>query len=144
MTGKRAAQGGFTLIELVITVSIVAILARMSFVVYTQYAMKADRADAKVALTTYAQILERCYSQNFYYYNATASLDCPGYSSTSPNGFYTISATTRTATAYTLTATPAAGKITAKDTQCTTLTLNNLGVKGSTGTGTTNTCWGSN
>ena len=43
-------KGGFTLIELMITVAIVAILAAIAYPSYTEYVRRAHRADIKTAL----------------------------------------------------------------------------------------------
>lgn len=143
----RRQQRGYTLIELMIVVMVMAILALIGYASYTSYIKKAARADAKAALTTWAQALERCYSQYYYYYNASPTSsqpDCPappttGTSVTSPNGYYSITAT-RTQNSYSLLATPISGKPSAADSACTTLALDNNGVKTASGTASA-TCW---
>jgi type IV pilus assembly protein PilE len=143
----RASPGrarGVTLIELLVAVTIVAILARLAYPIYINSVMKGNRADAKEALVNASQILERCYSQNYSYTAAS----CPTYSGSpavlSANKYYSIAASTTsptTATTYTLVATPVAGSIQTRDKQCTTFTLSNTGSQGSTGTGTSSFCW---
>lgn len=144
---------GFTLVELVVTMGIVAILGAIAYRSYRNSVIKTDRADAKNALITWAQTLERCYSQYYYYYNAspTASLpDCPAptaSSTFSSNSLYKITVV-RTASSYTLTATPVSSTVVANDTQCTTFTIDNTGTKGYTGTAPAapdpTSCWGAN
>lgn len=126
-------QGGFTLIELMIVLTIVAILAAVAYPAYNSQVMKSQRTDAKTALMTAAQNLERCFTE----YNAYNNGACPAVPATSPEGYYTI-AVAATASTFTLTATPASGAV-VNDTQCTTLTLNYLGVQASTPAG--NQCW---
>ena len=60
-------QQGFTLIELMIVVAIVAILAAIALPSYSQYVTKSNRADAKVALMKYAQMQESYFVQNMSY-----------------------------------------------------------------------------
>lgn len=114
-------QGGFTLMEVMITVVIVAILAAVAFPSYQDSMRKSRRADGKNALTQTTANLERFYAQNNTYATATLCAAaptpsmCPGTCSgvggtcTATNGTYTITipALTLTATAYLVLATPA-------------------------------------
>ena len=137
-------EGGFTLVELIVTVAIMAILARIGTSAYSSFVLKANRADAKNALIADAQALERCYSQ-YYYYQATGTQTaCPTLSAQSPNGYYNITATTLTAAAFKLTAAPVAGGRQVKDTQCASFTIDNLGnqkASNSGGTDNSSFCW---
>jgi type IV pilus assembly protein PilE len=63
----KHAHRGFTLIELMIVVAIVAILARISYPVYMQYVVKANRSDAESQLMQLAQAMERDYAINDKY-----------------------------------------------------------------------------
>lgn len=129
---------GFTLIELMIVVAIVGILAAIAYPSYMEYVRKGNRTDAKTTLLQVSQTLERCFTQYSAYNNASCSV-LNGGSVNSAEGFYTIGVVSA-ATTYTLTANPVAGKTQAGDAKCTTLSLNNLGVKGATGTATAE-CW---
>ena len=80
---KRKHGAGFTLIELMIVVAIVALIVAIAYPSYTRYIEQARRADAKSALLDAAQRLERCYTQN----NTYVGCNIPN---TSPDGFYTI------------------------------------------------------
>ncbi len=125
---------GFTLIEIMITVAIVAILAAIAYPSYIDQVRKTRRSDAQAALMKTAQVLERCYTE----YNAYNDTDCPavddsdntklasGYTSTE-NGYYTLSATALSANAFTLAATPSGDQ--AND-QCGNLTYDHIGRKG--------------
>jgi len=145
-------QTGFTLIEIMITVVIVAILAAVATASYTNQVQKSRRTCGTGALVEMAALQERQFFQfNAYQGNVVTLYGanvCP------EGGFYTLSvATTRTGGAcpnnscYTLTATargPQRG-----DNQCGVFTLDNLGVReafsvdasGNRAGTTTNECW---
>jgi len=127
-------QRGFTLMEVMIVVSIIFILAVIAYPAYTSQVQKSRRVDAKAALMTAAQTLERCFTENNSYAAAACVTAVPN-SWTVSQGDYAVAFTSRTATAYTLTAT--ATGVQANDTYCAVFTLTNSGVK----TGTHSDCW---
>ncbi len=124
---KKPFQPGFTMIELMIAVVIVAILASLAMSNYGDSVLKTKRTDAKDALTSMAVSLEKCKAI-YGVYDDRCSIKNGG-SKTSPEGLYTVSVSVPRNTAFTLTATPVAGKSQAKDTNCNSMTLNNLGVQ---------------
>lgn len=71
-TGRAVAARGFTLIELMIVLAIVAILATIAYPSYQEQVRKSRRADAQAVLTEAAQWMERYYTQNNNYSAATA------------------------------------------------------------------------
>jgi type IV pilus assembly protein PilE len=153
--GRRA--GGFTLIELMITVSIVAILAAIAIPSYNAYIRKSRRTDAKSALLDMASLEERYFSSNNAYSSNPTDL---GYATTTPPIFistdYTVTSanfnvtqaiaggagvTPKVAT-YSFTATPVGDQV--NDTQCASFTVTSGG--GQTATNSANadntqTCW---
>ncbi|WAH59647.1 type IV pilin protein [Pseudomonas silvicola] len=128
---------GFTLVELVIVVAIVGILAAIAYPSYTNYVRKTHRAEITELMSETAQNLERWYSKYGTYgdYSSTVTFTNP-----SSNAWYSV-ILVRTATTYTLTATPIAGTLMATDT-CGMFTLDNTGLRSSSGTTATATCWG--
>ena len=135
-------QRGFTLIEVMITVAIIAILAAIATPAYNEQIRKSRRADAKVALTHTAQRLERCFvDNNTFVFDAANAPGCPQ-SHTTSDGYYTITVAA-TATTYRLTARPTAKGSQDNDTQCNQLILGSDGAKTSKDkSGTVNDyCW---
>ena len=62
---------GFTLIELMIVVAIIAILAAIAYPYYTQYKIRTNRADLQVELIRIAQRLQAYQLVNHTYSGAT-------------------------------------------------------------------------
>lgn len=132
---------GFTLTEMLIAVTIISILAMFAVPAYNAQGKKTRRSDAKVALTNAAQALERCNIQYDAYNSASCANPLAGGGTiTTDGGFYSITATTLTATAYTLTASPVAGGGQESDSECTTFTINQAGARGATGSAPS-VCW---
>lgn len=135
---KFRSNRGFTLVELMITVAIVAILATVAYPSYQDHVLKSRRADGISAIMNAAQRLERCYTQYGAYNNA----NCPSYAAVqdSQQGYYQVSfSAAATASTYTLRAVPRGAQ--ADDTKCATLTLTQANQKGITGSGSVQDCW---
>jgi type IV pilus assembly protein PilE len=148
---SRNPVGGFTLIELMIVVGIVAVLAAIAYPAYTQFVMQGNRTDATKTLQLAAQGLERCYSVNFTYLppggcTVNGNVVNNGSTMQSPNLFYTITFNIPDAQDYSLVAVPVAAPQT-NDTQCVLFTLLSSGqqtAQNNLAGNTTQTCWGSN
>lgn len=128
---------GFTLIELMIVVAIIAIITSIGYPSYQDSVRKGNRADGLATITETAQRLERCYTSYGSYNNA----NCPvqsGATINSARAHYKVDVTSASST-YTLVATPVSGQQ-LKDTKCTTFTVDNTGKKTATGSDYLH-CW---
>lgn len=144
-------QVGFTLIELLIAVAIIGVLAGIAYPSYLETVRKSNRSDAKVALSDVAQRMQRCFTAHSTYKPTTAgTCDVVDKVTTtagikSPEGFYTITLADadHTQAKYLLKATPISEERQASDSNCTSFTLDQAGVKKAYKEGADNTeaCW---
>lgn len=67
---RRRPEFGFTLIELMVVVAIVAILSAIAIPSYRSYILRTHRKEAMAALQGLAQAMERYHVQNGTYINA--------------------------------------------------------------------------
>lgn len=119
-SGSTRRSAGFTLIELMIAVAVIAILASIAVPSYLGYVERARRTDAMSALTNIAGQLERCYTVSSSYTDA----GCPsGTNIESEEKFYLIDIAASSAS-YTLTAKPQGAQ---KNDDCGDFTLNHQG-----------------
>jgi len=135
----RDNQAGFTLIEILIVIAIVAILTALVVPSYNSQTTKTRRTDAKIALTRAASELEKCYVlHNQYDHNSCNSFPASGADMVlSDEGFYKIVATSLAETAYTLTASATDGSPQAGDSHCATFTIDSTGAR----VATNDDCW---
>ena len=142
---------GYTLTELLVTMAVLAIIASIAVPAYTSEMQKSRRADARNALLDIAGREERFLSVSNSYSSVTTDV---GYTGVWPqnvfNNYYQVNVTVPdpafvaaggVGPSFTITAT--AIGVQASDGACTTFTLNQTGVQGSTGTAAPTTCWGS-
>jgi len=136
---------GFTLIELMVVVAIVAILASIAFASYEYAVTKSRRSAAAGCLQERAQFMERFYTTNMSYVSplgaAPALPQCDAELQPFYNVTFAVAPTAATPNAYTLQAAPLASQL-ANDTLCGTLTLTHQGVRGEGGSAATaDACW---
>ena len=147
---------GFTLIEVMIAVAIVALLAAVAFPTYQESLLRGKRSEGKAALVKIMQLEERYYTVNNSYTTNLGELfgrsgQPVGSNDDSINGYYTITASDLPSgdikQSVTLTATPSnanssnSGERNFADPKCGPLTLTSTGVKGRGGTEDIKKCW---
>ncbi len=143
--GRRNGIAGFSLIELMVTVAVVAILASIALPAYMSSVRKSRRTEAKTALLDLAGREERYYNTNNSTYTALANNLGYGTAAVSTlavgTGYYQVTISSPAANgvpapSYELVAVP----ITAdqlKDAQCLQFTLDSTGLQ----TATNAVCW---
>jgi type IV pilus assembly protein PilE len=149
--------------EMLITVTIIGILAAIALPAYDKQVQKSNRAVAKARLTQAAQLLERFYSDNNSYLvdvsggnlvvntggatvagfaklmNVPSGTTVYSGSNNESNSKYIITLSAAAQNSFTLQATPQLNQV--ADTKCANLTLTSTGIKGISGTGAVSDCW---
>ena len=131
----KQSSTGFTLIELMIVIAIIAILTSIAYPSYQDSVRKSRRAAAQADLIELSSFMERFFTENNKYHQnnaATPVAVSPPFVNTA---FYTYSLPAKTATSFTLRATPT-GAQTSDD--CGTMSLSQTGQRITTGTAG---CW---
>jgi type IV pilus assembly protein PilE len=119
----RVSAAGFSLIELMVAVAIVAILVAVAVGSYDFAMVKTRRGAAKACLANGAQYMERYYTLHFTYEDA-ALPDCDS----DVTDYYTVGFDgTPDADGFTIQAVPKASQ---DDSKCGTLSLDDTGAKG--------------
>lgn len=133
-------QFGFTLIELMVTVAIIGIISAVAYPSYTQYVLRANRAEARAILLETVQFLEQNYTTaNRYDLDSAGNAIVLPYATSPKAGTakYNITETSGAAQTFALSAAPT-GVMT--NDPCGTYTLNSAGIQGSGSTPAE--CWG--
>jgi type IV pilus assembly protein PilE len=163
-------MSGFTLVELMVVILVIAILASIAVPTYQSQIRKSRRTDAKAAVLDLASREEKYFSLNNTYTNSSANLGYAGANATISqqpvgNGYYQMNVCLGTATnststttfcaaagatatgsSYVIAAVPVTGSSQLKDTSCQYFAVDNTGTQyasNSAGGGAddTATCW---
>ena len=135
-TLQRKRILGFTLIELMIVVGIVAILLAIAYPSYAQYVRKAKRGDAQQLLMNWS-INQEIWRSNNTTYNGITDANAPGYMIPDDEN-YTFTVADVSGIAYTLSAGADNDQVNDKARNgnvCSPLTMDQSGAKGPPG------CW---
>jgi type IV pilus assembly protein PilE len=145
---KATSNRGFTLIELMIAVAVVSILATIAVASYSSQVKKSRRTDARSALLDLAGREEKLFSVANAYSALPSDL---GYGAgpwpiNVGSNYYQVTvvspdpAQPAGTASYLITANVIGTQV--NDTDCLSLSVNQIGTQTSTGTGTVATCWG--
>jgi type IV pilus assembly protein PilE len=137
----KSRQHGFTLIEIMIVVAMIAILSTIAFSSYRSSTVRANRVAAAGYILEVANIQERYLLDNRSYAtgaSALTSLNTSPPPEVSANYAITLTDPGGTAPDYQIVATPSCAQEEDDAAACGALTLNNLGVKGDAGG---SRCW---
>jgi type IV pilus assembly protein PilE len=148
---KPHQADGFTLVEVMIVVVIVAILMSVALPAYQDNLRKGRRAEAKAALADVVSRQEAFMLDRSIYTTNMTQLGFGSDPFQSEDGHYNIDSTgactpsgTDITRCYTVTATPVAGGVQDGDTQCHTFRLTSVGSKTALkkdGTAAEDSCW---
>lgn len=142
-------QAGFSLIELLIVVTVIGVLAFIAYPSYQDSVRKSRRADAIAGLTQLQQLQERFRGQQPAYADTIASMPGPP-AAASPEQHYVLAVSAASANGYSMTATASSNSPQYVDTKCRvlsvamaggTITYSSLNAAGDADTANVNRCW---
>jgi type IV pilus assembly protein PilE len=148
--GNRSGQQrGFSLLELMIVVAIIAIISAIAYPSYMQFVVTAKRTTASSALLRVADMQQQFFMDNKRYTDDLTDLGLAAnplvinnegepVAAGDADSIYSIALSDVTATTYTATAAPQKAQAD-RDDECASLTMTQAGAKGHTGTG--DDCW---
>lgn len=133
------AVGGFTLIEVMVAVAVVAILSAIAISQYSQYVVRSRLVEAQTQLSALATNLQQYYQDNRTFVGACAASGLAALPAATAN--FTYACPTKTATAFSISATGNTGTSVAGF----TFTLDQSGNRATstvpTGWTASNSCW---
>jgi len=137
----RAGRTGYSLPELLAVLAILGILAAIGYPAYTGQLRQARRAEGMGALLELAARLEGFYADHGTYLGATLGDSASDvFPALSTNGYYTLRIDTRSATGYTVSATPTRRGQQDRD-RCGRFVLDSLGVRSVSNAARYHRCW---
>jgi type IV pilus assembly protein PilE len=143
MSSRAASSRGFTLVELMVTIMVVAILAAIAIPSYSSQIRKSRRTEARNALLDAAAREERFFATHNLYTQTATDLGYAAFPATVGSSYYTLNVTCNDkscTTGFTATALPTGMQ--QKDTACTAFTVNQTGLQTATGSSNASTtCW---
>jgi type IV pilus assembly protein PilE len=148
-TKSRNAQSGFSLIELMVVVAIIAIISAFAYPSYDRYVIKTKRSVAQNALLQVADRQQQFFMDNKSFAANMTNLGFPanpyvvddnGTPTVAGDGdaVYSLSLSNVTATTWTATAAPLNTQL-SRDTYCGSLSITQTGAKGKSGA--SDECW---
>lgn len=138
----RITAAGFSLIELMMVVGVIAILAAIAYPSYQRHVVKTRRVAAATCLHERVQRLERFHTLHLSYLDASGKPPAVSQCDADVAQHYQLSLSGVEARKFNLQATPQGGQANA-DARCGTLAINQLGVRSVSGTAkdTPEECW---
>lgn len=133
INASRQRQQGFTIIEIVSVLVVLAILSMIATGSFQSYLQQARRDDARDVLALNSQRLKRCFTLEGVYNGSCVVRTA------SEAGLYQLS-TTLSATTFELVASPVEGSSQQSDADCQSFVLDHTGLKSATGDNP-DTCW---
>jgi type IV pilus assembly protein PilE len=146
---NRSPQAGFSLIELMIVVVIIAILASIAVPAYTSSIRKSRRTEAKTAILDFAAREERLYATQNTYSTDPVALGYTGAGGSWPvstGSYYQIEtpssapASSSAPATFSVTVDPSPGSPQLGDAACASFSVTQTGAQSATGTNPSS-CW---
>jgi len=145
ITPSMPSSRGFTLVELMVTIVVAAILAAIAIPGYTNQIRKSRRTEARNAVLDAAAREERFFATRNLYTQTATDLGYASFPATVGSSYYTLNVqcNDRTCTTgFTVTASLIPTGPQSKDTACTAFTVNQTGLQTATGSSNASTtCW---
>lgn len=134
-------KNGFTLVELLVTIAIVAILSAVAYPSYLTHVQKTRRTEAQSELIELANRQEMYYlDHHVYATDLDSDLGMGADPLITENGYYSIKTSSAVSTAFGFTLTATAINAQAADSDCATLSITQAHAKNATNANGTN-CW---